>query len=233
MSCWRYLQTTFLTLLNKTCCKWSLEVNIFDPKWIIGNVDSTFQVWLQSKLMISSPKWIFNPYVILREADLYVDVFLFWLRFAYERYVYFSIHTVSSQALFFDDFMPIRANVNIFCQNTVEVKPFGVINIYIDVFIFRKLNRESKPKNPKWRNYFYSVFLSESFSVMLVSKILFKVGQIYNRVRLHNSDINAYCILIQYTVYSYSIQHTHTVYSTLNFLGQHVNDRFALWKFQA
>ena len=159
--------------------------------------------------------------------------FIFWLRFAYERYVYFSIHTVSSQALFFDDFMPIRANVNIFCQNTVEVKPFGVINIYIDVFIFRKLNRESKPKNPKWRNYFYSVFLSESFSVMLVLKILSKVGQIYNRVRLHNSDINAYCILIQYTVYSYSIQHTHTVYSTLNFLGQHVNDRFALWKFQA
>ena len=49
-------------------------------------------------------------------------------------------------------------------------------------FIFRQLKRESKPKNPKWRNCFCSVFLSESFSVMLVSKILFKAGQIYNRV---------------------------------------------------
>ena len=108
------------------------------------------------------------------EKQIYTLMFfLFWLRFAYERYVYFSIHTVSSQTLFFDDFMPIRANVNIFCQNTVETKPFGVINIYIDVFYFQIAEKRIETKKSKMEKFIlFSLFIGVIFGHVSVKNII-------------------------------------------------------------
>ena len=136
MSCWRYLQTTFLTLLNKTCCKWSLEVNIFDPKWIIGNVDSTFQVWLQSKLMISSPKWIFNPYVIW-ENQIYMLMFLILTQNCFKICLLQHTYCQFTNIIFRRFHANSRECQHILSKYRKHVAtPFSDINIYIDVFLF-------------------------------------------------------------------------------------------------